>query len=124
MIVVTGAAGRLGRLVVRLLVDKGYDVLATDRVAFDESPAEFVHADLGDPSSVGRILKGAEAVIHMGAIPGPTRDEPREREKDDRGPDQTDAIESERLEVLDRKLDDTEVDRPNQDGPDERSVDG
>ena len=78
MIVVTGAAGRLGRLVVRRLVDRGYEVLATDRVAFDESPAEFVQIDLGDPRCVGQMLKGAEGVIHMGAIPGPTREEPRQ----------------------------------------------
>ncbi len=78
MIVVTGAAGRLGRLVVRRLLDKGYDVLATDRVAFDESPAEFIRIDLGDPRRVGQMLKGAEGVIHMGAIPGPTREEPRQ----------------------------------------------
>ena len=40
MIVVTGAAGRLGRQAVRQLVDRGSEVLATDRVAFDQSPAE------------------------------------------------------------------------------------
>ena len=78
MIVVTGAARRLGRLVVRRLVDRGYEVLATDRVAFEESPAEFILADLGDPRSVGQILNGAEGIIHMGAIPGPTREGPRE----------------------------------------------
>ncbi len=74
MIVVTGAAGRLGRLVTRRLVDRGYEVLATDRVAFDESPAEFIRIDLGDPRRVGEMLKGAEGFIHMGAIPGPTRE--------------------------------------------------
>ena len=78
MIVVTGAAGRLGRLVVRRLVDRGYEVLATDRVGFSGLPAKFVQIDLGDPESVGQMLKGAEGVIHMGAIPGPTRDEPRQ----------------------------------------------
>ena len=78
MIAVTGAAGRLGRLVVRRLVDRGYEVLATDRVALDDSPAEFIRTDLGDPRRVGEMLKGAEGVIHMGAIPGPTREEPRE----------------------------------------------
>jgi nucleoside-diphosphate-sugar epimerase len=78
LIVVTGAAGRLGRLVTRRLVEKGYKVLATDRVAFDGSPAEFVQADLGDPARVGEVLKDASGVIHMGAIPGPTRAEPPE----------------------------------------------
>ena len=78
MIAVTGAAGRLGRLVVRRLVDRGYEVLATDRVALDDSPAQFNRTDLSDPRRVGQMLKGAEGVIHMGAIPGPTREEPRE----------------------------------------------
>ena len=32
MIVVTGAAGRLGRMVVQMLVDQNREVLATDRL--------------------------------------------------------------------------------------------
>ena len=75
---VTGSAGRLGRLVVGRLIDRGYEVLATDRAPLDESPTKFVQADLCDSDRVGELLKGAEAVIHMGAIPGPTREEPRE----------------------------------------------
>ena len=43
----------------------------------DDLPAEFVRCDLGDAGAVSEILKGAESVIHMGAIPGPTRAEPR-----------------------------------------------
>ncbi len=78
MIVVTGAAGRLGSMVVRRLVDTGHEVLATDRVAPDETPSEFVQVDLGDPKRLGEVLKGAEGVIHMGAVPGPTRATPRE----------------------------------------------
>ena len=77
MIVVTGAAGRLGRRVVQLLVDQNKEVLATDQLAADDLPAEFVRCDLGDAKAVGDILKGAEAVIHMGAIPGPLRADPR-----------------------------------------------
>ena len=77
MIVVTGAAGRLGRRVVQLLVDRGKDVLATDQVETDDLPAEFVRCDLGNAEAVHDVLKGAEAVIHMGAIPGPSRAEPR-----------------------------------------------
>ena len=77
MIVVTGAAGRLGRRVVQLLVDRGRDVLATDQVEADDLPAEFVRCDLGNSAAVHDVLKGAEAVIHMGAIPGPSRAEPR-----------------------------------------------
>ena len=77
MIVVTGAAGRLGRRVVQLLADQNRDVLATDQVETDDLPAEFVRCDLGDAEAVHGILNGAEAVVHMGAIPGPTRAEPR-----------------------------------------------
>ena len=71
MIVVTGAAGRLGRRVVQLLVDQNREVLATDQVEADDLPAEFVRCDLGNAKAVGDILKGAEAVVHMGAIPRP-----------------------------------------------------
>jgi len=78
VIVVTGAGGRLGRLVVERLVGRGFEVLATDRVPGNGSPAEFVQADLCDAGRVSELLSGAEAVIHMGAIPGPTREEPRE----------------------------------------------
>ena len=77
MIVVTGAAGRLGRRVVQLLADRGRDILATDQVDADDLPVDFVRCNLGDAGAVGEILKGAEAVVHMGAIPGPTRAEPR-----------------------------------------------
>ena len=77
MIVVTGAAGRLGRRVVQLLVDQGRDVLATDQVNADDLRAEFVQCRLQDAEAVDGILKGAEAVVHLGAIPGPSRAEPR-----------------------------------------------
>ena len=78
MIVVTGAAGRLGRLVVGRLIARGYEVLATDRMPLNESPTKFVEADLCNLDRVGEVLNGAEAVIHMGAIPGPTREKPRD----------------------------------------------
>ena len=77
MIVVTGAAGRLGRRVVQLLAARNREVLATDRLEADDLPAEFVRCDLGDARAVDDILQGAESVIHMGAIPGPLRAEPR-----------------------------------------------
>jgi nucleoside-diphosphate-sugar epimerase len=73
MIVVTGAAGRLGRRVVRLLLDWEIEVLATDQVEADDLSTEFVLCDLLDSKKVEGILKGAEGVIHMGAIPGPLR---------------------------------------------------
>ncbi len=77
MIVVTGAAGRLGRGVVQLLVDQNREVLATDQIAADDLPAEFVRCDLADAGAVEDILRDAESVVHMGAIPGPLREDPR-----------------------------------------------
>ncbi len=77
MIVVTGAAGRLGRRVVQLLADQNREVLATDQVAADDLPAEFVRCNLMDRNAVEGMFKEAEAVVHMGAIPGPLRAEPR-----------------------------------------------
>ena len=77
MIVVTGAAGRLGRRVVQLMVDQGQEVLATDQLAAEDLPTEFVRCDLGDARAVDDLLTGAEAVVHLGAIPGPLRAEPR-----------------------------------------------
>ncbi|MDE2843866.1 MAG: NAD(P)-dependent oxidoreductase [Chloroflexota bacterium] len=77
MIVVTGAAGRLGRRVVQLMVDQGREVLATDQLAADDLPTEFVRCDLGNARVVDDLLTGAEAVVHLGAIPGPLRAEPR-----------------------------------------------
>ena len=77
MIVVTGAAGRLGRRVAQLLVDQGREVLATDQLAADDLPVEFARCDLVDGEAVEGILKDAEAVVHMGAIPGPMGDDPR-----------------------------------------------
>ena len=77
MIIVTGAAGRLGRRVVQLLVDRGKEVLATDQLPADDLPAKFVRCDLVDAKSVEGVLRDAEAVVHMGAIPGPMRVDPR-----------------------------------------------
>ena len=77
MIVVTGAAGRLGRRVVQLLVDQGKEVLASDRVPADDLPAKFVRCELSDAAAVTDLLRGADAVVHMGPIPGPQRADPR-----------------------------------------------
>ena len=76
MIVVTGAAGRLARMVVQLLVDQNREVLATDRLDAEDLPVEFVRCDLADADAVKGLLKVAKSVIHMGAIPGPLREDP------------------------------------------------
>jgi nucleoside-diphosphate-sugar epimerase len=76
MILVTGAAGRLGGRVVKCLMDRGYDVLGTDRVPYEDSPSEFVEADLCNVEQATKLVADAESVIHMGAIPGPRSEDP------------------------------------------------
>jgi nucleoside-diphosphate-sugar epimerase len=70
-VVVTGGTGRLGRLAIGELLDHGWEVLATDRLRPDSLPCRFVLADLCDAASVVDLLRGADAVLHLGAIPGP-----------------------------------------------------
>ena len=71
-VVVTGGAGRLGRLVVAELLEHHYEVLAVDQAAGKDLPCRFLKAELTDAASVYDVLAGAEAVVHLGAVPGPT----------------------------------------------------
>ena len=68
MLVVTGAAGALGGRFVRRLIEKGYDVLGTDRVPFADSPAPFVQADLCDRQKGAELLTNADAAIRARSI--------------------------------------------------------
>ncbi len=77
MIVVTGAAGRLGKQVAQLLLDRGYEVLATDKAPAEGLSTDFVVADLVEPEAVEKLLEKAESVVHLGAIPGPLSDDSR-----------------------------------------------
>jgi nucleoside-diphosphate-sugar epimerase len=77
-VVVTGASGKLGQFVVEHLVDSGYHVVSTDRVAPPAgSPGNFTIADLTDLGQVIELLSGvdegqaADAVVHLSAIPAP-----------------------------------------------------
>jgi nucleoside-diphosphate-sugar epimerase len=70
-IVVTGGSGKAGRAVVRDLVDHGYDVLNVDIAPSREPIAPFLKADLTDLGHAVECLRGAEAVVHLAAIPAP-----------------------------------------------------
>jgi nucleoside-diphosphate-sugar epimerase len=74
-ILVTGASGKLGQAVVEELVAHDYDVVGADR---RPSPVQrpgvrFAEVELGDVGQVTGAMSGAQAVIHLGAIPGPNR---------------------------------------------------
>jgi nucleoside-diphosphate-sugar epimerase len=70
-VVVTGASGKAGRAVVRDLLEHEHAVLAVDVVSPAESPAAFLLADLTDFGQTVECLSGADAVVHLAAIPAP-----------------------------------------------------
>lgn len=75
-VLVTGAAGHIGRYVRDELLAHGYAVAATDLVPVDDPRLTSVHTgDLQDPCLVRKAMDGAEAVVHLGAIPHPNSDD-------------------------------------------------
>jgi nucleoside-diphosphate-sugar epimerase len=78
-VVVTGAAGKLGRAVVADLAEHGWDVLPVDRVPVPGWTWNSVRADLTDYGQVLEVLTGRvdergpapQAVVHLAAVPAP-----------------------------------------------------
>lgn len=77
-VLVTGAAGGIGRVVVPALAAAGYRVVATDRIPFDAPSAQVVLVgDTRDPEFVGSALRAGagpgvvDGVVHLAAIASP-----------------------------------------------------
>ena len=72
-ILVTGAAGRLGRSVVAALAGAGHEVLSVDRDAAAGLPVEQVALDLTDRTAADDVFArfAPDAVIHLAAISVP-----------------------------------------------------
>jgi nucleoside-diphosphate-sugar epimerase len=71
-ILITGAAGRIGREVTKGLVANRYEVLATDRVKDELSLAQkFVVGDLVSADFISRLDFRCDAIVHLGSIPAP-----------------------------------------------------
>jgi nucleoside-diphosphate-sugar epimerase len=64
-IVVTGAAGRLGRLTMSDLLAHGHDVTALDRVSISEPGIASKIVDLAEPHELAAAFEGAGAVLHL-----------------------------------------------------------
>ncbi len=70
-IVVTGGSGKAGRWVVRDLREHGYDVLNVDTRHDGSTHGLCLVADLADDGQAYEALRGADAVVHLAAIPAP-----------------------------------------------------
>jgi len=77
-VAVTGASGKLGRTVVKDLVEHGWEVFALDQAPPREQVCPFVRVNLTDfGQTVGALTavddryRGLDAVVHLAAIPAP-----------------------------------------------------
>ena len=69
-VLVTGAAGYVGREVVAALVGSGRDVRALVHRSQGDPPegVEHVHGDVTDAESLRAAAEGCEAIVHLVAI--------------------------------------------------------
>ncbi|MGA9597058.1 MAG: NAD(P)-dependent oxidoreductase [Acidimicrobiia bacterium] len=70
-VVVTGGSGKAGRAVVADLTEHGFDVLNVDVAASLHPDDPTRVADLTDLAHTIESLRGADAVVHLAAIPAP-----------------------------------------------------
>lgn len=72
-IVVTGGSGLVGRYVVNELLGK-HEVIIFDRRDPGRTDVSFIQGDVLNIEDTRRALEGADAVIHLAAIPNPLND--------------------------------------------------
>jgi nucleoside-diphosphate-sugar epimerase len=79
-ILVTGAAGRIGRYVVPAVLRRGYEVVAADRLPYpDPAPGvTAVQVDLTDPAQARGAVSGCDGVIHLSGYAAPLPEAPEE----------------------------------------------
>ena len=70
-VVVTGGSGKAGRAVVNELNAGGYQTLNVDQTIPPASWGRALAVDLTDLGQTMEALKGADAVVHLAAIPAP-----------------------------------------------------
>jgi len=69
-VLVTGAAGRIGREICRHLAEGGHSLRLTDITEPPALPGAEAHAaDLRDSGACTRLLDGVDALVHFGNIP-------------------------------------------------------
>jgi uronate dehydrogenase len=70
-VLITGAAGKLGRTLARALAAEGWTLRLTDIAAFPDpvpSDARFTQADLSDGVTILRLAEGCQAIVHLGGV--------------------------------------------------------
>ncbi|SIQ57573.1 SDR family oxidoreductase [Micromonospora avicenniae] len=72
-VLVTGAAGRLGSMVLPRLLDDGFTVRATNRRPRIDSRLEWAVADLATGAGLTEAVSGVDAVLHLATMPNPAR---------------------------------------------------
>jgi nucleoside-diphosphate-sugar epimerase len=71
-VLITGALGLLGKVATQTLVDEGHEVTAIDRIEGEVPNGVKLHVgDIEHLDFVRMAMKGAEAVVHLAAIPSP-----------------------------------------------------
>ncbi|MGG6310434.1 NAD-dependent epimerase/dehydratase family protein [Paenibacillus macerans] len=70
-VAITGGSGKLGEQVVRELLQQGRQVISLDRQRSGKLPCKQFQVDLADLGQVISALEGAEAIVHLAAIPAP-----------------------------------------------------
>lgn len=68
-LLVTGAAGFIGRRLVRTLLKQGHEVISADRHACPDGRVRSVVGDLRDPAVIAEAVRpGTDVIIHLAAV--------------------------------------------------------
>ena len=68
-VLITGAQGRIGRVVTRLAAEAGHELRTFDQAAAPPAEWEHLPGNLLDGAAVRRAVMGCEAIVHLAAIP-------------------------------------------------------
>jgi UDP-glucose 4-epimerase len=86
-VAVTGGAGFIGANLVRMLLDRDYQVTVVDDLSAGRReyltglPVEFIEGDILDAGLVGQVVHGRDGVVHLAAqtgVPGSLQDPHRD----------------------------------------------